>query len=276
MIKVGNLTLNNPVCVAAGPWSLDVEPKGIGAIFTKTISRHPKAGTQTLYKTNMGYVNNYGLVNDGVKDFINSDLNAYLSKNVSIIVSIYFGPGENHNTTIRELNNFGVSGFELNISCPNARGYRLSDLDLNRRGNRIRKITDLPLRLKLPPDYSYLSSLLCYNYLEAFDAITMSNTVKVKVPHYRQPRENRKIISGGLSGKPLKPLSMAAVSLISEAGIKIPIFGCGGIDSKQDVVDYLSMGASAIQIGSAHLDDINCANRVSADFNTLRKLDKYR
>ncbi len=150
----------------------------------------------------------------------------------------------------------GVSGLEMNVSCPNIRrrgivfgtdpqmAYRLVQA--------VRKATALTLMVKLSPNVTDIASMAKSVEEGGADAVSLVNTFRAMAVniHTKKPELGNTI--GGLSGPAIKPIALRMVWEVSQA-VKIPIIGMGGIMNAQDAIEFILVGASAIQIGTANL-----------------------
>jgi dihydroorotate dehydrogenase (NAD+) catalytic subunit len=147
----------------------------------------------------------------------------------------------------------GVSGIEMNISCPNVENGLEFGADPRAAAevtDAVRRVTDLPLLVKLTPNAGDIVSVARAVADAGADALTLINTYPAMRIDVRTRRPALGWGSGGLSGPALKPIAMKIVYQVARA-LDIPIVGCGGIMSGEDAVEYLMAGASAVQVGTA-------------------------
>jgi dihydroorotate dehydrogenase (NAD+) catalytic subunit len=86
------------------------------------------------------------------------------------------------------------------------------------------------------------------------DALTVANTYPAMAIDLRSQKSRLGNLTGGLSGPAIKPITLRLVWEAKKA-VKIPIIGLGGVETVEDVLEYLSVGASAVQVGTASFAD---------------------
>jgi len=256
-IKLGNLKLKNPIILASGTFDRNIAEKinvnRLGGIVTKTITLEPRQGNPLphIYKTRYGWLNSVGLKNVGLKKYLSDELPFWQKYDTEIFTSI---GGENASEYIKltKALNDKTSSIEVNVSCPNVAGISFSNDP-----QRLRKlILDIRKNFK-----GFISVKLSPNIFDIIlpakaaldagaDALTIANTYQGLEFVRGKPIFTR--IFAGYSGGAIKPLTMWLVWQISHA-LKCQIIGSGGIENTQDVLDYLTCGAKAVQIGSANL-----------------------
>jgi len=284
-IKIGSLLLSPPIMPASGTFGYGDEVKeffnykDIGAIVTKGLSLKPRKGNKMprITETPSGLINAIGLENIGLERFIKEKIPFYRKIKKPVIVNI-FGESLDEFLQITErLDEFKeISGFEINISCPNVDkgGIEFSKTpDIVRTLiKEIRKRTKKFITVKISPDSDYITiSKICEE--EGTDAITAINTIRAMEIdiHTRTSKISR--TSGGLSGPAIKPIALRIVYEISRT-VSIPVIGVGGISSWEDAVQFFIAGASAVQIGTyffVNNDIFNEVKRGLEEFLTKRR-----
>ncbi|MDB4349630.1 dihydroorotate dehydrogenase [Omnitrophica bacterium] len=269
-VKIGKIKMKNPVMVASGTFGYGKEYEDIvdlnrlGAIVTKTITRYPRSGNPPprIAETASGMLNSIGLENDGVESFINEKI-PYLKKiGIPVIVSIGAEEINEFADLAARLNKVdGISGIEINISCPNltshksqvtSHKFRLFSQD--RRSTykivkRVRKATNLTLITKLTPNVTDITEIAKAAEDGGSDAISLVNTYMAMAVNINTGRPRLGNVTGGLSGPAIKPLALKAVWDVYNS-VDIPIIGMGGITSAQDIVEFMICGARAVALGS--------------------------
>ena len=257
-INIAGLNLRNPVIVASGILGLSqnifnrLYNLGVGAIVSKSISLLPREGYRNptiVSIDNMSYINAVGLANPGADSF-----SLEISKNRGpLIVSLVGSNQDEFSVIAKKFNNLKILGFELNLSCPHVEkmGMEIGD-DVNLVYNIIKSIKkDItkPLFVKVGLGKSDILEVAKIAESAGADGITAINTLRaMKIDiQTRCPVLENKI--GGLSGIAIKPMGVRCVYELSNC-LNIPIIGCGGIMTYEDIVEYMMAGASAIQIGS--------------------------
>jgi dihydroorotate dehydrogenase (NAD+) catalytic subunit len=288
-VKVGKIRMENPVMVASGTFGYGkeledlVDIKRLGAIVTKTITRYPRSGNRPprIAETPSGMLNSIGLENDGVDSFIEEKM-PYLKKmGIPVIVSAGGERiGELVNIVSRLNETKGVSGIEINISCPNLekRGKGLFSQDRRLTAKvvkRVRKATRLTLFTKLTPNVTDISEIARAAEGAGSDALSLVNTyagMAVDI-HTKKPRLGN--ITGGLSGPAIKPLALKAV-WDTYNSVGIPIIGMGGIATVQDVIEFIICGARAVSLGSINFVYPNKCVEIADELAYYMKKEKIR
>jgi dihydroorotate dehydrogenase (NAD+) catalytic subunit len=261
-VAIGPLALKNPVLTASGTFGYGdeyahvVDLRALGGVITKTITVKPRAGNPPvrIAETPSGMLNSIGLENVGLERYRREKLPKLRKLGATVIVSV---GGE----TPRELERLvaaladapDVAGFEINFSCPNvSRGgarYWAVPRRLERTLGRLRPLTRRALIAKLSPDVTSVGDLARACEQGGADAVTAVNTfvgMAVDLEHLRH-RLNRP--TGGLSGPAIKPLALARCHEAARA-VRIPVIGSGGIMNGRDALEFLAVGATAVQVGT--------------------------
>ena len=261
-VRIGPLELANPVVTASGTFGYGdeyahlMDVAALGAVITKTVTVKPRAGNapQRIAETPSGMLNSIGLENVGLERFQAQKLPTLRALGATIIASL---GGE----TPHELEHLlgalggepGVGGFEINFSCPNvAKGgtrYWAVPRRLERTLRRLRPLTQAALIAKLPPEMALLPDLARACEAGGADALTAVNTfvgMSVDLSHMRF-RIGRG--TGGLSGPAIKPLALACCAEAVRS-VTIPVMGSGGIMNATDALEFIAVGATAVQVGT--------------------------
>ncbi|MDP8907244.1 MAG: dihydroorotate dehydrogenase [Thermoproteota archaeon] len=283
-IKIGEIELKNPIIVASGILGLSqsifnrLYRIGAGAIVSKSISLFPREGyTNPTITTIKGrsYINAVGLANPGLESFTKE----ISTNNIPLIVSIVGSTIQDFNEIVNKLKTLNILGFELNLSCPHVEkmGMEIGDdpkavYDIV--GN-IKNNSDKPLFVKVGIGNSNIIKTAKVAEEAGADCITAINTIramKIDIETGYPILENK---IGGLSGASIKPIGVRCVYELKK-NIGIPIVGCGGIFSHEDVVEYLMAGASAVQIGSVlGFEGLNSLDNILKGLNNYLKIKSY-
>lgn len=266
-VRLGPIVLKNPILTASGLWGygLDyidlVDPARLGAVVTKTLTIEPRPGNPQprMRELEHGVLNSIGLENIGLAAFIQTKLGELRTRNVGVIVSIAAREESEFAEMIGELAaHDGWLGVELNLSCPNvARG----GLDFGRDPERIERIVrsakeTLPdgkcLLVKLTPSSTEIGVLAAAGERGGADAISCINAAVGLEVDLEQRRPVFARGTAGYSGPAILPIALAKVWEVSHS-VTIPVVGIGGISTLEDVLAFLVVGASAVQIGTALL-----------------------
>jgi dihydroorotate dehydrogenase (NAD+) catalytic subunit len=270
----GGLTLRNPVIAAAGTFGYGVEFAGIvdlsalGAIVVKGLSLGPSGGhpAPRLIETPAGMMNAIGLQNIGVQAFIATKLPALRACGTPVIANCWGNvPEEFAEVAARLCDAEGVAAIEVNISCPNKRDWDriiATDPVMTREVVRaVRRRCRLPLWIKLSPNVTDITSFARVAEEEGADTISLINTLlgmAVDLDRRCPALANR---TGGLSGPAIKPVALRMVYDVVHA-VRIPVIGIGGIMSGDDALEFLLVGARAVQVGTASFADPRATTRI--------------
>jgi dihydroorotate dehydrogenase (NAD+) catalytic subunit len=263
-VKIGTLTLKNPVLVASGTFGYGseagelIDVGKLGGVVTKSLSMNPRDGNSPprIVETASGMLNSIGLANVGVKVFI-SDKLPYLRKlGTAIIANIAASSVEEYCAVLSVLEEQdGIDAYEINVSCPNVKDGGLSfgqRCDRTAEVTRMtRKLTKKPLIIKLTPNVAHISEFARAVADEGADAVSLINTVVGMAINIRTRRPKLSTVTGGLSGPAIKPIALAKVYEVSK-NVSIPIIGMGGIMTADDAIEFFLAGSSAIQVGTAN------------------------
>jgi len=257
------LSLANPVLAASGTFANGLEYSKIldiqrlGAIVSKAITLRPRRGNAQprIVETAGGMLNSIGLQNIGIEAILKDVAPVWATWRVPVIANIAGESIADYAELARKLDGVaGVSGIEMNISCPNVESGLDFAVDPRAAAEvtyAVRRETQLPLLVKLSPNVTDLVSIASAVVDAGADALTLINTF----PAMRIDIEARRPAlgwgSGGLSGPALRPIALRLVYQVASALPNIPIVGCGGVMSGDDAVEFLIAGASAVQVGTA-------------------------
>ncbi len=261
-VRLGALELQNPVLTASGTFGYGeeiadlVELSKLGAVVCKTVTRLPRAGNAPprTCETPGGMMNAIGLQNVGLEVFKRDKLPFLRGCGTKVIVNIAGDSSEDFAFLCAELGEEeGVDALELNISCPNvAHGLDFST-DLRQTHavvSACRKATSKPLLVKLSPNVTDISIIARAAEEGGADALSVANTFVGFAVDTRTRRPRLSNGTGGLSGPAIRPLALRAVWKCVSA-VEIPIIGIGGIANANDALEFLIVGATAVQVGTA-------------------------
>ncbi|KUO50308.1 MAG: dihydroorotate dehydrogenase [Desulfitibacter sp. BRH_c19] len=263
-VKLGKLEIDNPVTVASGTYGFGLEyaefydPEKLGAIFTKGITYKPREGNPPprLWETPSGILNSIGLENPGVEVFIKEYLPKIKDLTTAIIPNISGSTVEEYCMVASSLDGQeGIAALEINISCPNVKeGGMAFGSCPNVASNvvkEVRKVTDLPLIVKLSPNVTDIVSVAKAVEEQGADALSLINTLLGMAIDIRTGKPALGNVMGGLSGPAVKPVAVRMVWQVSQA-VDIPIIGMGGISSWQDAIEFMLAGADVVCIGTGN------------------------
>jgi dihydroorotate dehydrogenase (NAD+) catalytic subunit len=257
------LPLRNPVMTAAGTFSNGLEATKIfdierlGAIVSKGTTLRPRTGNPQprTAETASGMLNTIGLQNIGVEALIRDVAPIWATWRVPVVVNIAGETVEEFGELAARLDGVpGVSGLELNVSCPNvAVGGMLFGQDPKQAAAVTRAVlrkTTLPVIVKLTPNVTDVVAVAQAVADAGADAICLINTVQGMAIDIRTRRPILSTVFGGLSGPAIKPIALRMVYQVAGA-VDVPIVGCGGIRSSEDAVEFIMAGATAVEVGTA-------------------------
>jgi dihydroorotate dehydrogenase (NAD+) catalytic subunit len=261
------LVLENPILVASGTFGYGteyadvVEVQRLGAICCKGTTLRPRIGNPTprVTETPGGMLNSIGLQNPGVDAVLTKYADIWAGWKVPVIVNVAGESIADFAEVARRLDGVpGVAGIELNISCPNVgKGGLQFAIDAQAAGEvtaAVRRATDLPLLVKLSPNVADIRPIARAIADAGADALTAINTLSGIAVAPGRGRPLLGNIYGGLSGPAVKPVGLRIVYEASQA-VDIPIVAIGGVTELADVLDYLAVGAVAVQVGTAIFAD---------------------
>jgi len=259
------LILSNPVMIASGiagycgEYAEITDIQKLGAIVCKGTTLMPKEGNAQprLVETAGGLLNSVGLENIGVDALIGEKAPVWAGWRVPVIVNVAGETIDEYVAVTSKLEGVpGISGIELNISCPNVSSGGIEfgvDPELAARvTSAVKAATSLPVIVKLSPNVTDIKEIALAVEEAGADAISLINTLKGMAIDIDQRKPCLGNIVGGLSGPAIKPV---ALYMVFEAArvVHIPVIGCGGIACAEDALEFIMAGATAVQIGTAIL-----------------------
>lgn len=262
-VKIGSLTLKNPVITASGTFGygneyaplLDVSQ--LGAVVTKTLTLEPRKGNPQprIWELPYGMLNSIGLANIGVEQFVRKVLPVVSQLGTAIIVNIAGKTEEDYAELVKILDRHsGISAYEINVSCPNVKKGGIMFGADSEAAARVtagcRKLTERPLIVKMTPNVTDPAPIAKAMEYAGADALTVGNTVLGMAVDIENFKPRIPYITAGYSGPGIKPVNLAKLYQVRQA-VEIPLIGCGGILEYEDALEYMITGASAVQIGSA-------------------------
>jgi dihydroorotate dehydrogenase (NAD+) catalytic subunit len=267
-VQVGALHLENPIIAASGTFGYGVEfahlvdLQRLGGVVTKGISLEPIEGAPPprLCETPSGMLNAVGLQNVGVEVFIRDKLALLQKYNTRVIVNVFGYCLEEYVQVIKRLEEVeGIAAYELNISCPNVKmGGMQFGADAVQAGEVVKAARAAakrrPLWVKLMPLVTDIGLIARAVTNEGADALTVANTYPAMAIDYRSAKSKLGNATGGLSGPAIKPITLRLVWEVRKA-VSVPIIGLGGIETAEDVLDYVTVGATAVQVGTSSFTD---------------------
>ena len=264
-VDLGGLTLKNPVIAASGTFGYGGEFSSfydincLGALVTKGLSLEPAPGNPPprTVETCGGMINAIGLENVGFEAFVEKKLPFLQSLNTAVIVNLYGKRMEDYGELARRIDPLeGIAGIELNVSCPNVKAGGMAfgtDPEMAYAVTRVvRDQTDLPLIVKLSPNVTDIAAVARRVEKAGADALSLINTISAMAVDVNTRKPKLGNTMGGLSGPAIKPIALGMVWKTARS-VDIPVIGIGGIMNAADALEFLIVGATAVQIGTANL-----------------------
>jgi dihydroorotate dehydrogenase (NAD+) catalytic subunit len=266
-VRIGTLALRNPVLVASGiigygkEYERLVDLSKIGGIVTKTVTLRPRAGNPPprVVETASGMLNSIGIENPGLEGFLEVKVPILRELPCAVVVSVEGEDVGEFCELVRGVDGSGAAhAIEVNISCPNVgpHGLRYStDAGMAREVmSAIRPLTRLPLIAKLTPNVTRIGEIAEACEECGADAISLVNTFVGMAVDSRTHKPILGTVLGGLSGPAIKPLALAKTWEVVQV-VDIPVVGMGGIASPADAIEFLLLGATAVEVGTALFAD---------------------
>lgn len=263
-VSIGSLTLNNPIMTASGTfgYAKEFEPyvnlHRLGAVVVKGISLLPRSGNPPprIVETPCGMLNAIGLENVGVERFISEKMSSLQGVNVPVVVNILGDTIEEYREISNRLADVeGIAAIEVNISCPNVKKGGVAFGTVPEMAAAVtaavKESCSVPVIVKLSPNVSDITIIAKAVEEAGADGLSLINTLIGMAidPHTRRPKLANVI--GGLSGPAVKPVALRMVYQVAQV-VSIPVIGIGGIETVEDVIEFMLAGATAVQIGTAN------------------------
>jgi dihydroorotate dehydrogenase (NAD+) catalytic subunit len=228
----------------------------LGALYTKGTTEHAREGNPPprVAETGGGMLNSIGLQNPGVDVVATTYAPRWRQWSIPVIVNVAGGSVDEYVHCVTVLGPIAeIAGIELNISCPNiAQGldFGRDPVAAARLVAAVRAITERCVIVKLSPNVTDIAAVARAVEDAGADAVSAVNTYIGKKIHRATGRSVLPLGTGGLSGPAIQPLALAAVAAVCDA-VRIPVIGVGGIVDAASARDFLTVGASAVQVGTA-------------------------
>jgi len=278
--SLGSLVLRSPIVAASGTVGsvVDFADGGdflpYGAAVAKSVSSDPWPGRMPprLTSTGTGMMNGIGIQNPGIDAWIRE-----VGPRIGAVPVPIWGSAVGHDAAgfadvATGLQTVGVAAVEVNLSCPNLEDGHLFALDPDSSAEVVRAVreaTDLPVGAKLSPNVVDIADIANAVSEAGADWVVLTNTVWGAGIDVETRRPKLSGMVGGYSGTPLKPIALRCVWEVSQLLPDLPIVGCGGVRTGEDVVEFLLAGASAVAIGTAHFAEPRVGGRV------IKELERY-
>ena len=284
-INLSGLNLKSPIILASGILGVSyssmkrVIDAGAGAVTTKSIGPKPRKGYKnpSIIEIYSGtFLNAVGLGNPGIDDFI-PEIKEVKKHDIPLIVSVFGDTKEVYLDVAVKAEKAGADAIEINISCPHAEVSSIG-IDNNLTYEIVKflkKKIYIPLFVKLNPNVTNIGTIADAAEKAGADGIVAINTLAAMKIDVNTQRPILSHGSGGLSGKALHPIAVKKVYDLYKI-LNIPIIGCGGVDSWQDIIEFFLAGASAVQIGSALYKGIEIITEINEGLANYLKDNEYK
>jgi dihydroorotate dehydrogenase (NAD+) catalytic subunit len=266
-VRVGSLTLVNPLMAASGCFGYGVEYaelvdlSTLGAVVTKGLFLNEREGhpAPRIVETPAGMLNAIGLQGIGARRFVVEKLPELRARRATVIVNVCGTTIDEYAEVSRIVSDAeGVHGIELNISCPNIKegGIQFGCSLIGTHGvvSAVRKVTTLPIIPKLTPNVTDVASYARAAEEAGADAVSLVNTFLAMAIDIETRLPKLSNGMGGLSGPAIRPIAVRMTYECHEA-VKIPVIGMGGIADARDALEFMIAGAAAVQVGTANFAD---------------------
>lgn len=273
-VKIGDLSLRNPVMTASGTFGYGTEFEDfvnfsrMGGIIVKgTTIRHREGNAYPrLAEVNGGMLNAVGLQNKGVDYFIEHIYPTVKNYDTNVIVNVSGATLEDYVACTEKINDLeAIPAIELNISCPNVKqggmAFGTSCAAAAEVVRAVRKAYNKTLIVKLSPNVTDIAEIARAVEAEGADSVSLINTLMGMAINAETRKPVLSTITGGLSGPCVKPIALRMVWQVAKA-VNIPIVGLGGIMNANDAIEFFLAGASAIEIGTANFIDPSVTMKV--------------
>jgi dihydroorotate dehydrogenase (NAD+) catalytic subunit len=290
-VRVGGLHLKNPVLTASGTfgYGLEFSPlldlNRLGGIVTKGLSLMPSFGNPPprIVETPCGMLNAIGLENIGLDAFLSEKLPLLTGFDTAVIVNIYGKTVDDYVLIASRLEKItAVAGIEVNISCPNVKAGGVAfGVDPSAASEvilAVRRVSTKTLIAKLSPNVTSIAAIAKAVEKAGADAVSLINTITGMAVDICTKRPVLANITGGLSGPAIKPVGLRMVWEAARA-VKIPVIGIGGISTATDALEYLLVGATAVQVGTANFFDPRASVKIvegMTDFCVDNRISRVR
>lgn len=284
-VKLCGHTLKNPIMTASGTFGFGREYDEfydigkLGGIVGKGLTLAPREGNDgvRIAETPSGILNCVGLQNPGVEYFIENELPFMKSKGTVVVANVAGSTVSDYERIVERLSSTDVDMIELNISCPNVKSggmaFGVLPSGVEEVTRAVRAKCGKPLVVKLSPNVANIADNARAAENGGADAISLINTITGMAVDLGTRKPLLGNVTGGLSGPCVKPVALRMVRQAYKA-VSVPVIGLGGIESAEDVLEFMLCGATAVQVGTANLHDPYAALRIADDLTNAMK--KYK
>lgn len=278
-VEICGVSFKNPVIAASGTYGFGREYNGlydiseIGGVSTKGMTLLPRLGNPVprIAEGTSVILNAVGLQNPGVENFIKNDLPFLRGKGVVVIANVAGSTLDDYSAICKRLDGL-VDMIELNISCPNVKAGGMA---FGIKPESIKEVTRVskkplkktPLIVKLSPNVESISVNAMAAEEGGADCISLVNTFTGMAIDLERRRPVLANNTGGVSGAGIKPIALKMVYEAATA-VNIPVIGMGGIMTGEDALEFMTAGATAVQVGTANFADAYAMPRIVSEMNS--------
>ena len=287
--KIRNIEFNSPIIAASGTFGYGDEVKKfvdlskLGCVITKSITLEPRIGNPSprIFESESGMINAIGLANLGVEKFCLEKLPDLRNIDTNFLISIAGSNFDDYVKVMEEIENCDGShvGYEINVSCPNVKKggmeFGVDHKVTLKLTSELRKLTDKILIIKLSPNVTSIEKIALAAQDGGADAVSAVNTFVGMGINYKTGKMTLSTKFGGVSGPPIKPLALAKIHKIYNE-VEIPIIGMGGISNFEDVVEFIRVGSTMVQVGTLNYRDPSLISKMNdklKNFLTTNKIN---
>ncbi|MEW6584357.1 MAG: dihydroorotate dehydrogenase [Nitrospirota bacterium] len=273
-VVIGKLTLKNPVMTASGTFGYGEEYaefldlNALGAVVAKGVSLKPMEGNPAprICETSCGMLNAIGLQNVGIRKFLKEKLPYLRQFDTKVVANIFGSTVQDYVKLAGILDDAGIDGIELNVSCPNVKkggiSFGTDKKVLAKLVSKVKKsVSKAVVITKLSPNVSSIPEFARAAEEAGSDAISLINTITGMAVDIETQKPKLANVTGGLSGPAIKPIALRMVWEASNS-VNIPVIGIGGIVKAEDGIEFMLAGASAIQVGTGNFINPGAAGEI--------------
>lgn len=263
-VKIGNLTLKNPVLTASGTFGYGeefsdfIDLSRLGGFIVKGTTLNHREGNPypRMVETPSGMLNAVGLQNKGVDYFIEKIYPSIKDIDSNVIVNVSGATISDYVAVCEKLNSLDkINAIEVNISCPNVKqggmAFGTTCDGAAEVTKAVRKAFSKTVIVKLSPNVTDIVSIAKAVEAEGADSVSLINTLLGMAVDVERRRPYLSTITGGLSGPAVRPVAVRMVWQVAHA-VKVPVIGLGGIMNGRDALEFMLAGATAVEVGTAN------------------------
>jgi dihydroorotate dehydrogenase (NAD+) catalytic subunit len=284
------IALEHPIINASGTFDAIAARRAFGeallenfpfaAYVSKTVTAAPRQGNPPprLWELGAGMINSIGLPNKGIERYLGEDLPALAELPVPVIVNVMgFTRDQVAELVSAVADREEVAALELNVSCPNVETGLLIGADpreVTKLMERVRPLTEKPLIVKLTPNATDVPAVARAAEEAGASAISLINTLRGMALDPATGDPWLGATTGGVSGPAVRTIALAQVHAVAQA-VEIPIVGMGGVQSGQDALELLQVGAAVVAVGTESFRDPAAGTRIARELEDLRANGRF-